>query len=597
MESGTTYYIAIGGYDTNLGEFYLEWGFSSEADLPQRLKWQTAFSSAIAEAKRSGKLILLLSGRETCINTRLTRNDTCEDPDVRVALDGYVLWFCNCDTQGKDIAKYVSDKTVFSLPLVCVINPYVPNTYVGRSFGPMGVDDMLSFLRANGPKAVTFDANGGEVNEQERMVLPRSAIGKLPTPRRGKYTFIGWYTKKSGGTKISLSTVIKTNMTYYAHWASPWIVTFNANGGTLGEDLTNKVQIARSKAVGSYPTPTRAGYAFKGWFTKKSGGTKITTKTKVTKNVTWYAQWTAKKYKVAVTKVGKGTVSGAGSKAYQSKVTLKAKAASGYVFQGWYKTVADEEDALVSQKATYSFKVPLDGVTLKAKFITKTEDKAGIGMAFGSVGVGAMAEEDGGQWLPALPVRKVTVSVTSAGKISAKVGSLSLAKTGWTVGEDGLYRATLSATRTVGTGKKAKKYKDVMTLVLDPEAAWTEDQLTGTFTTCLATTPDAPTNLDSALSARRNPFGDNAEAKAAAKQLAALGTRDFIDDDEIAWKLKVSASGVATISRTTGTGKKKKTVSATAVVAIEPLDLLDPAAGYRAAARFLVGGKVVGASW
>ena len=189
------------------------------------------------------------------------------------------------------------------------------------------------------------------------------------------------------------------------------------------------------------------------------------------------------------------------------------------------------------------------------------------------------------------------MSVTGAGKISAKVGSLSLAKTGWTVGEDGLYRATLSATRTVGTGKKAKKYKDVMTLVLDPEAAWTEDQLTGTFTTCLATTPDAPTNVDSALSARRNPFGDNAEAKAAAQQLAALGTQTFIDGDEIAWKLKVSTSGVATISRTTGTGKKKKTVSATAVVTIEPLDLLDPAAGYRAAARFLVGGKVVSADW
>ena len=193
----------------------------------------------------------------------------------------------------------------------------------------------------------------------------------------------------------------------------------------------------------------------------------------------------------------------------------------------------------------------------------------------------------------ASPNRKVTVSVTAAGKISAKVGSLSFAKTGWTVGEDGVYRATLSATRTVGTGKKAKKYKDVMTLVLDPAAEWTEDQLVGTFTTCLATTPDAPTNADTEFSARRNPFGDNAEAKDVALQLNAMGARTVTDAAGLVWTLKVSASGVATISRTTGTGKKKKTVSATAVVEVSRTD--DD--GYRAVARFLVGGKVVEADW
>ena len=195
--------------------------------------------------------------------------------------------------------------------------------------------------------------------------------------------------------------------------------------------------------------------------------------------------------------------------------------------------------------------------------------------------------EGGGQGLPALPVRKVTVSVTSAGKITAKVGTLSFARTGWMVGGNGLYTATLSKTRTVGSGKKAKKYKDVLTLVLDPDKEWTDDQLSGAFETFLTTALDAPVNADAVVSARRNPFGDknNLEAKAVAAGLAVRGTVEIIDKDGVAWKLKVSAAGVATISRTTGAGKKKKTVSATAVVEVDADGI--------ASARFLVGGKVL----
>ena len=349
----------------------------------ERLAWYRSASSALAAAKSSGKLILMICGRETCGNTIGTRDYTCEDPEVRAALDGYVTWFCNCDTQRDDFWNYVSDTVSFALPLVCVINPSVPNKYVGRSFGYMDTSRMLSFLKANGPKKVKFDANGGEVGEQERTVLPLSAIGKLPTPKRGKYTFLGWYTKKTGGTKISASTKIKSNVTYYAYWAAPWTVTFDVNGGALGEGETNKVQVARSKAVGTLPTSTKTGYKLKGWYTKKSGGTKITVKTKVTKNITWYAQWTPRSYPVSVAKIGKGSVSGTGSKAYKSTVTLKATAASGYVFQGWYL-----DDVLKSKKTSYAFKVPLNGVTYTAKFITKAEDRAGIAVKFEGVGVG-----------------------------------------------------------------------------------------------------------------------------------------------------------------------------------------------------------------
>ena len=74
-------------------------------------------------------------------------------------------------------------------------------------------------------------------------------------------------------------------------------------------------------------------------------------------------------------------------------------------------------------------------------------------------------------------------------------------------------------------------------------------------------------NDETYVSARRNPFGDNAEAKALAAELAALGTQKWTDAEGLVWNLKVASNGVATIARTIGSGKNKKTISATAVVA------------------------------
>ena len=39
------------------------------------------------------------------------------------------------------------------------------------------------------------------------------------------------------------------------------------------------------------PTPTRSGYTFQGWYTSQSGGSKVSSSTKITGNTTIYAQW------------------------------------------------------------------------------------------------------------------------------------------------------------------------------------------------------------------------------------------------------------------------------------------------------------------
>ncbi|MBE6382031.1 MAG: hypothetical protein E7049_03330 [Lentisphaerae bacterium] len=205
-----------------------------------------------------------------------------------------------------------------------------------------------------------------------------SAIGELPSlpsvecscDDRHDWKCVGWYTKKVGGTKVTPSTIITRDVTFYARFLPAWRIIFNANGGNIdccSIGTTRTRYVLRGKAIGSLPKPVRSGYTFKGWYTKKSGGTKVSTKTKATKRATFYAQWTPKKYTVKVSKKGKGTVSGGGKKAYKSKITLKAKPSKGYLFAGWHLQ-KDGELTWKSNSKSWSTKVPLGGATYVAVF-------------------------------------------------------------------------------------------------------------------------------------------------------------------------------------------------------------------------------------
>ncbi len=114
-------------------------------------------------------------------------------------------------------------------------------------------------------------------------------------------------------------------------------LTFNANGGKASE---TKRKVEEYSAAGTLPKATKKGYTLKGWYTKKSGGSKLAASTKINKNATYYAQWTANKYKIKFNKNGgKGTMK-ALSATYDKNVTLRANAfkRTGYKFKGWAKT-------------------------------------------------------------------------------------------------------------------------------------------------------------------------------------------------------------------------------------------------------------------
>ncbi len=145
-------------------------------------------------------------------------------------------------------------------------------------------------------KKVVFNANGG-TSVATKYIKPGKKIGTLPKPTKTGYTFKGWYTKKSGGSKVSASTKIKKNVTYYARWtANKYKIKFNANGGT-GSMATISATYGKNvtlKANGF----SRSKQQFLGWAKSKTGSVvyknKATVKNLVSSNgktVTLYAVW------------------------------------------------------------------------------------------------------------------------------------------------------------------------------------------------------------------------------------------------------------------------------------------------------------------
>lgn len=144
---------------------------------------------------------------------------------------------------------------------------------------------------------LTFDPNGGMVSVTTRNITNGSTFGELPIPTREGYKFVGWYSQKEGGNKVSANTVMIADKTVYAHWeeviapkptVTQYTLTFDANGGTVSP--TTKV-LNKGDKYGNLPTPTRNNYKFKGWYTKASGGSKVSENSIINANTKIYAQW------------------------------------------------------------------------------------------------------------------------------------------------------------------------------------------------------------------------------------------------------------------------------------------------------------------
>lgn len=105
---------------------------------------------------------------------------------------------------------------------------------------------------------VALDANGGKIDTTSGQVSTKnytatygSKYNFLPTPTRtGGYTFDGWYTDQTNGTKVTSATTVTTTKDHilYAHWHltpadAPKNVTLSMNPttGVYGERIFHRV--------------------------------------------------------------------------------------------------------------------------------------------------------------------------------------------------------------------------------------------------------------------------------------------------------------------------------------------------------------------
>ena len=144
---------------------------------------------------------------------------------------------------------------------------------------------------------VTFDGNDGTPSVGS-MTTTKQKLTSLPDASRSKHSFNGWYTEKSGGTKITTDTVFSANTTVYAHWTHTgdnnppvdyYTLRFETGGGSAipGVRETYNTYIDLTKYV-----PTRHGYTFVGWYSERSLVNKVSD-IYLTGDRTVYAGWRA----------------------------------------------------------------------------------------------------------------------------------------------------------------------------------------------------------------------------------------------------------------------------------------------------------------
>lgn len=231
---------------------------------------------------------------------------------------------------------------------------FEPNTYT-VNFNKNADDATLGTTS----KKVTYDAQYG------------AGTGGWPTPTRTGYTFLGWYTNATNGTKIESTTTVKITATQnlYAHWtANTYYVAFNGNGSTSGsmsdqtftyataQNLT-KNTFSKTDVVTFDPNGGSCGTAstsesatFVGWATSADGAKAYDDKQSVSN----------------LTSTAGATFNLFAKWSQTNTITLPNATKSGYVLKGW-----SEDGVNIIGEADDTYSVPLGGITLTAIWIDK----------------------------------------------------------------------------------------------------------------------------------------------------------------------------------------------------------------------------------
>lgn len=303
------------------------------------------------------------TAKEKITNTNaVVVNKIVKPSGVTCTKMGVILY----DASGSQIKKYSENVTNVSASLTSYHSWFDINselgvtltpgtTYKYRFFGTFNGTEVLSSntytFTTTGTAPVksytaTFYLNSDYSAAQTKTVTQGQAYGTLPTAQsKTGYTFDGFYTAKTGGTKITASTIFNgsADISLYPHY------TQNAAESVTITFITDGVASMTQEAkVGDYYESShfdKDGYTFKGWYSSATGGTKYDgTQITATSPRTLYAQYeqaaaTQQQYTVYLYSNGAiyKTLTVTNGEKYG---TLPTPSLSGSTFDGWYTKVS-----------------------------------------------------------------------------------------------------------------------------------------------------------------------------------------------------------------------------------------------------------------
>ena len=152
---------------------------------------------------------------------------------------------------------------------------------------------------------INLDKQGGSGGTAYVTGTYDSAMPSATAPSRTGYTFAGYYTLPNGGgtqyydenmVSVSYWNITTNPSTLYANWtANTYTLNFDVQNGDALSPSTQSVTY--DAAYGTLPTPTRYGFAFKGWYTTPNGGSETDTEVltsdiySIDGDQTIYAHW------------------------------------------------------------------------------------------------------------------------------------------------------------------------------------------------------------------------------------------------------------------------------------------------------------------
>ena len=254
----------------------------------------------------------------------------------------------------------VSAKTAFDTAPDLSAHLYTTGTVCFISGGEQAYAANIDLLKcreahlSSGAVRITFDKNNGWDEPEAVYIRKGGQLESLPTPTRTGWRFLGWYTARTGGRQVDLSTTYSADTALFAQWALVYDVVFYPENGW---NPTGR-QVCNGDPIGELPIPEPyEHHVFVGWYTERSGGKKVEADYIVREGLTLYAHWERDEFTVHF--------DGNGGSVPISSLEIKIGTPVGYLpvpkngaipFLGWYT------EAVGGEKVTESMVVTKDCV-------------------------------------------------------------------------------------------------------------------------------------------------------------------------------------------------------------------------------------------